>query len=165
MSLPRSIELDIDQQVVIKPIHQLKALRGEHITLNKEQLSVDGNRLEIILNIDAVGPDGKFGVMLEDGTNSYPILLDVSRKTLTCINEEASLEKLNTVSKLCLHIFIDHSVVEVFINYHDAMTTWFRPNLKPGESLRLRPVGEANSKEFEVDVWKLKGKFSHPSSS
>lgn len=165
MSLPRSIELDIDQQVVIKPIHQLKALRGEHITLNKEQLSVDGNRLEIILNIDAVGPDGKFGVMLEDGTNSYPILLDVSRKTLTCINEEAKLERLNTVSKLCLHIFIDHSVVEVFINYHDAMTTWFRPNLKPGESLRLQPVGEANSKEFEVDVWKLKGKFSHPSSS
>lgn len=161
MCLPRRITLDADQQFSIRPVRELEALRSEHLPVKAGQdTAIEGNCLEAILRYPAGGTKTSFGVLLEDGTDSYPILLDVDSSTLTCLNEKASLERLVPGSEICLHIFIDHSVVEVFVNYREAMITWFRPELQPGKTLRLRPVQGGDDPGFEMDVWKLKGSLS-----
>jgi hypothetical protein len=52
---------------------------------------------------------------------------------------------------LNLHIFIDHSVVEVFVNERESLTTWLRPVLARNGAWTVRLPHPAS----QIEAWQL----------
>lgn len=51
------------------------------------------------------------------------------------------------------HIFIDHSVVEVFVNQRESLSTWLRPVLSGGGAGQVRLISPAG----QIKAWRLAG--------
>ena len=70
---------------------------------------------------------------------------------------DASLDEreLASVNQTSCTQRVDRSVVEVFINYKEAFTAWFRPRLRRGKELRIWPILDGEALDYEIDVWKL----------
>lgn len=142
MSIPRSIHLESDDgsyRLVQKPVESLKQLREdpvrrENLALNSETISLSGREIsgkafEMMVEIDpgnaqTVGLNVRTGESQEtvigfDAANSS-VFLDRSNSGQSDFNEEfakrndAPVELEN--GRLRLHVFVDWSSVEVFVN-------------------------------------------------
>jgi sucrose-6-phosphate hydrolase SacC (GH32 family) len=58
---------------------------------------------------------------------------------------------------LDLHIFIDKSVVEIFINGRETFTTVFYPKLGSNNALKIAPFFIRAQGGVEIDFWTLMG--------
>ena len=124
MSLPRVLTLDKDNNLIQTPAPELKTLRGAHhsvrqLVLNSEAQrlnDVNGDAMEIVAEFTA-GDATAFGLKVrqsEDGKDA--VTIRYADGILNVAGTEVPL-KLDSDSKtLKLHVFIDKSVLEVFVN-------------------------------------------------
>ena len=122
MSLPRVLTLDKNEKLIQTPAPELKKLRDKQYTLPKlvlkskeERLKdVNGDMMEIITEFET-GSAKAFGLKIrqsDDGKEA--ITIQYNGDTL---NVAGTKVPLNLPSgKLKLQVFIDKSVLEVFIN-------------------------------------------------
>ncbi len=183
MTLPRVLDLDDNNNLLIRPVKELQSLRHGHvrknnITVEDSKLRVDGiegNKLELklsILNKNA----SQFGLKVcasPGGEEQTVILYDFARgKVLIDLNgtslndelmkgyyeqygllQEANL-KLHSGESLDLHIFIDCSVLEVFVNNRLCLTQRIYPTLDESRGIVLFSKG--GSVEVPVlESWRM----------
>lgn len=175
-SLPRVWNLKGDSILIQSPHPYLKKLRKDKISFNKIKLfpagsnflgKVNGSQLEIEAKISRgnarqVGfvlgksPDNKEFTRIYYDYDSAHIVVDRTRSSIDAtlrgplISEKLVL--LNT-KEIEWRIFIDGSVIEVFINNESAFVTRMYPTNK--ESKHVDFFIKGGTAHASVDVWKL----------
>ena len=184
MSLPRLLTLRDDGLLGIEPAPELQSLRGErhhleNVVVHNEDhqvlAGVQGSCLEILALIE---PDEvrQFGLKLRcapDGREETWVLVDVPHQFVTIEREKSSLA--NTVSHdvlparqvarnapleitpgepIQLHVFLDNSVVEVFVNGRITLSSRIYPTLS--ESLGVAVFARNGRITItSLDIWRL----------
>jgi beta-fructofuranosidase len=149
LSLPRHLTLDAAGELRIEPAAALQSLRRQPVVLDKSG-PVSGNSLEIRATFTP-GSGPHCGVELSDSQRDYPLHVDLSNGTIEALNESRPLERLRPGESLTLHIFIDCSVIEIFINGREALSTWLRPEFKPNGCWRVQFLQQPET----VEIWEL----------
>ena len=184
LSLPRVLSLDDENSLLIEPVGELKTLRHSHFqledfTINSEERLIDGiegNTMELEIIIDPQQAE-EMGIMLlasKDGSEETVIRYIPERETVEVDLQKTSLDeelmenfydesklqtaelKLKEGEDLVLRIFIDRSVLEVFINKKLCLTHRVYPTLDDNKVFIYSKNGTINVKEF--NAWKM-----HPS--
>jgi len=161
MSLPRILTLDKDQRLIQSPAPELRILRGRHravreLKLNNKEEQLKGiasDTMEILAEFEA-GNAETFGLKVhqsKDGKSAVTI-----RYTNGNLNVAGTDVPLKLVSgKLRLHVFIDKSVLEVFIN--DGVTSVTRVNYPGEDDLGVSVfAGNGNATLKSLDAWEMK---------
>ena len=163
MSLPRILTLDENNNLIQTPAPELRKLRGKHHTIrtlkvhNEEKRldEVNGDALEIKAEF-AAGSADAFGLKVrqsDDGDNA--VTIRYADGILNIAGTEVPLKPDARSNELKLHVFIDKSVLEVFIN--DGMTSVTRVEY-PGENdLGVSVFAENGSAALKsLDAWEMK---------
>jgi beta-fructofuranosidase len=163
LSLPRWLELGEEGQLFIRPVPELKKLRQHHISYQRELKSLTeqagtapifGEQVEIKAHfmLDAVQ---RCGFRLMDDEDAHLIAYDGKSHTLDVFGVTAQLQFVAPRELLELHVFVDSSVVEIFINQREVFTAHFTPVLAENHALKIAPFIENGIGKFSVDIWKL----------
>ena len=162
MSLPRLLSLDQDGRLVQTPAPELEHLRGEHLkldnlSLNDELKPIDGaggGALEIKAEF-APGDADAFGLKVrcgKDGKNG--ISLRYGDGVLNVAGTEVPLSLGDGSPTLKLHLFLDQSVLEVFVDNGRAAVT--QVNYAEEEDLGIFIFAENGSAVLQsLDVWQM----------
>jgi beta-fructofuranosidase len=139
LTIPRLLTLDSKGKLKIKPVKELDLLRREHRQFNELLISPDstellkgvqGDSLEIVADFDLMACEAsEFGIKLrvsEDGKEETLIFYDRLKKQVVFDRTKSDNTENSGISAapveiregetLKLHIFLDRSSVEVFIN-------------------------------------------------
>jgi len=162
-SLPRILTLDKDQRLLQTPAPELAKLRGKHHTISdltltgeKRRLAgVRGDTLEIIARFTAA--DAKaFGLKVrqsDDGKNA--ITIRYADGTLNVAGTEVPLKLDGDSKSLSLHLFLDKSVLELFIN--DGATSVTRVEYPGEKDLGVSVFAENGGVTLtSLDAWEMK---------
>lgn len=179
MSLPRVLSTRPDGMLGIEPAVELKALRGKHYHFDQFYLpssvqpsldKVQGDCLEIVIEatVEAdtrlvVGvrcsPDGEEQTLVSyDHARQW---LEIETKYATTPNSEGYLERrgytlaLARDEKLSLHIFVDHSMIEVFANKQACLTSRMYPRRADSLGIAVMVEGKKGVNIKKLDVWEL----------
>ena len=147
--LPRHVTLTAAGELRVVPITNLESLRVKPLLF--ENSTLVGNSLEIKVNYQQMESASTVGLMLMDDEHEYPLTMERVSGELHVLNEKRKLEQFNPAEPLHLHIFIDHSVVEVFVNERESLTTWLRPVLAKNGAWTLRLLSPAS----KIEAWQL----------
>lgn len=159
LSLPRELSLSRDGKLRQKPAPELNRLRGEPVKLRNVPLNGGDkpltfrlpptNALEIEAQIDLHTADGVV-VTIHGGTaGAPPFAMEFSRSTFKMPGTEASLSLDPSRPNLRLRIFLDHSVLEVFVN-ETVCATKVIPPLEGNPALEISARGNAKVKLLEA---------------
>jgi beta-fructofuranosidase len=183
MSLPRVLDLDKNHNLLIKPVEELKALRTGHVqkrdlSIKNQEVQiegVEGSALELEVTISpgnakeygimvCCSPNGKEQTSITYHADEKKLRVDLSKTSLDeslmrgfyenhGLVQEADFE-LNPGESLMLHIFIDHSVLEIFVNQRLCLTHRIYPTMD--ESQRVVLFSKDGSIDVPViDSWKI----------
>lgn len=175
-SIPRILSLKDNKKLVQSPYPGLKTLRGEYFHLDKQPLvnnivcPILNESHQVELNIEFYPKDAKrFGVTVgknPKGNERTSIYFDKESQELVIDQTSSSLRRgipLHVrkdaytigegVSKVNLHLYIDGSVIEGFINDEDAFSTRIFPLYK--ESTQIELFSDGKESKVEAEVWKL----------
>jgi len=154
-SIPRVVELKGDR-LWQEPIPELKVLRGKHHTAADQ---VKGDALEMIATF--VPGDAKtFGVKLrvsDDGRQFTRVYFDTASGTFgvdgQALKRHPQQSYVKSGNPVTLHIFLDRSIVEVYVN-GAAQTARTFPE---AGSLGIEVFSEGGKAELKtLDVWEMK---------
>lgn len=174
-SIPRVWEMKNDI-IYQHPYPGLKQLRGKMVQFDQTTihpgknllLSSGKHQLEISAEI-IPGNCTKFGLIIgknPDGSEQTKIYFDFEKKQLIIDQRKSSLKKyiplqiragnysLEPNRKVNIHLFIDGSVVEGFINDKDAFTTRVFPKKENSDEVELFTEG-SNLHLLGASVWQL----------
>lgn len=161
LTLPRELKRD-KERILQQPLEELKEMRGpvmfySSITIENDQKAirgVQGKSIELSIDLETVGD--QFSIELfqyaalsyKDGvlTLSRPHLEDKSKTEFRRVTLEHELKNI--------HMFIDHSTLEIFINNgEEVFTSRIYPQPEE-EHILFTSLG---STTFSVEQWKLSG--------
>lgn len=156
-SLPRVLELDSAGAVLVRPIPELSALRGKKLA----GTSLHGDSVEIAAEFPRGKPAGFHLRRSPSGEEQTTIAFDPSSAMLTIDRRRASRNAhtdrdvrnvpldLPAGEPLRLHIFLDRSVVEVYVNDRVCASTRIYPTR--GDAQDIQAIGNPLS----LDVWEM----------
>jgi len=174
MSLPIQLSLRSDLRLGIEPVKELQALRQEYKIYNpdmclQETLElIRGDQLEILAEFE-VSSDAEFAFHVlssPHGEEYTRIAYQADRERLFIDPSESSLSTvvdrdiqkapltLDENNRLRLHIFVDHSVLEVFANDHVCMASRVYPKRKDSQKINLI-IHKGEVTIISLKVWKL----------
>ena len=179
MSIPRNLSLkrtNGEWLLIQKPVDGLKKLRTDPVELKnisvegKKEVNLKSQQFEIQIVFQPV-PNSTTGVHLAVGkqnvfvigydASSQKLFVDRSGCTNNSFNKEfASLSRYETSlapvhGKIKLHIFFDHSIVEVFAN--DGLTVMTTQIFPDEVDNGVELFSEAGTTKFEsAKFWKMK---------
>ena len=165
MSLPRV--LSIREGVLIqRPLPELRQLRGDHVRRDDLVVAsgtrrvdgVRGNALEIVAELDR-GSAAACGLRLRCGSNGMGGLEirwsdDGLLVAGTRIDANEPVLRRRHDGRLTLHLFLDRSVMELFIN--DGAATVTRVNYPDDEDRDVALFADdGEARAVSLDVWQL----------
>lgn len=162
LSLPREVALE-NGQLMVRPVAELQALRGAHQHFERKLDTVAeaagtapifGERAEIKAYFDLDQAEA-FGFKLIDDDNEHLIRFDFPASRLQVLDEPAQLQFVPETGPLEVHLFVDHSVIEIFINQREVFTAAFRPKLAETHTLKIVPFVNQGQGRFWLDAWRL----------
>jgi beta-fructofuranosidase len=177
MSLPRILALGPDNMLRMRPAPELEQLRGERFHLDGRIIrpgeanplrDVRGDCLEIDATLVPQGATA-FGLRLRcspDGEEGTTLRCDVAAGTISLPQPGAThlqsgshlsvshLAPLPAERPLRLRVFLDRSVIEVFVNDRVALSTRVYPTAAGSLGVELFVEGGALRVE-SVDVWQM----------
>jgi beta-fructofuranosidase len=177
MSVPTELSLTTDGRLALTPVPELEALRGEHQEWNCLDLAdggpnpladLAGSHLEVSLTIE---PGHAAEVWLSvlrspDGAEVTRIVYDTSSGELWIDRERASLDpepsrerrgasvQLAADGTLGLRVFVDGSVVEVFVADGTCLTSRVYPTRSDSVGVGLGVRG-GPARVRRIDVWEM----------
>jgi beta-fructofuranosidase len=163
LSLPRVVRLEEDNSLRVEPIKELEVLRTAHrhteydldsLSKQEEGDPFIGDCVEIQAQYDLQG-DGVVGFKLIDDRQTHLISYDFHKNLFQAVDEIAELQ-FPQEQRLSLHIFIDRSVVEIFINGRETFSTTFYPDLADDQLLKIVPFFENGTGHACLDFWKMR---------
>lgn len=182
-TLPRELTLDAKERLRIHPARELQSLRDEPKSqddikvepairsllansnpVGKKLIDIDSDAMEIQLTLSKKELQGKlFGVSVyasdaADGAvnQGLPIFFRPETQTLRVGTAEApfSVADLPEDEDIQLTIYLDRSMVEVFVSGRQAMVGWY-PEYSQGKSIRAFSVGSPTTIK-KLDSWKIR---------
>ena len=166
----------------MKPLEELRSLRHGHrqleeFTITNEEITLEGirgNVLELKLGIDpgeareigvkvCVSPGGEEETVISFLPDEGKIHVDLEKSSLDpalmeAFYDESTLQvanlELDGGEILDLHIFIDRSVLEVFVNNRLCLSHRIYPTRKDSKGVTLFCAGGSMSVR-STDAWKL----------
>lgn len=179
-SIPRNVTVSEDGWLLIRPIDELQKLRKTHwsfsnITISTKTIVLEPRSatLEIKAEIDMSNVNvNRFGfALLASKTERTLLIVNVKENTILIDRESSSddTEEVETTPHeipippttngyLSLHVFIDHSVIEVFVNQKATICTRVYPTLR--ESIGVEVFAKGGSLIIqELDIWDLNEVF------
>lgn len=181
-SLPREWSLDAAGKLVQKPYSGLKDMRVEEskVALNEalhgeKEIFSEGLRCSEIEGEFTVG-DAEFGFTLfkkdNEGLQLYYTpatgILTIDMRSLPRLkNDESSFnglyqtalpEGISKGSKMKIHLFIDHSIMDIFIN--DRWASSIRVFPTDAEADKAEVFSQGGTTAVAVNAWKLRKKSS-----
>ena len=176
MSLPRVLTLGADNRLRYDVAHEVRQLRETHhqeCRLEVETfhpLDVHGDSLEIKVTF-RLGAASRVGLALRrspDGAEETRILYNDIIREVSIERQQSSLEAdtqrdthtallaITAGEALTMHVFLDRSIVEVFVNERLCLTTRIYPTR--ADSLGVGLLAEGGTALIEkVDCWEMKG--------
>ncbi len=161
VSMPRVVTLGSDGHPRQAPAFELRKLRGKHVSLKGIELdstsrlveSAAGDTLEIIATFDP-GAARAFGMKVrrsDDGRRAVSLRYDGQSLDVAGTKVPVKLDKASR--KLTLHVFLDKSVMEVFVNGGRYCVTRV---IYPGEKdLGVEVFSEGGKAAVSIDVWRM----------
>lgn len=176
MSLPRVVSLTDDGRPEVTPAAELRRLRRAHhsfedLTVSPDDSDVltgiDGDTLEVKMTVDAA-TTGEFGLVLRatpDGEERTVVRCSVRDRELTvdrarASNSDAVDDAPHSMpiqledGRLSIHLFLDRSVLEVFANDAQALTSRIYPTRSDATGLDVYAANQTVTIE-SLDVWEL----------
>ena len=165
LSLPRILECDKNRNLRITPAEELQKLRESHFQ-NKNRLITQnsdfflGNfpdlTLEMIASFELSGNEiFGFNLFIEEQKDGAKIEYDVNKSKIMVGNENGRLNKNHDSNNIKFHIFIDKSVIEVFIDYQECITS--RIYFASEKSNRFSIYSKQGSITLkQLDIWDMK---------
>ncbi|SCC16782.1 beta-fructofuranosidase [Gilliamella bombicola] len=172
-TLPRELFLDKDNYVRNRPIKELEALREKpeslsNILLKNELKNTDIQSISCEINVefDLIQSDAeRFGLQLaatEDGKQATLLYVDLQSERIILDRSLSGLEltgyrsvPLPKTDKLTLHIFVDASSVEVFVNDDlYSLTSRIYPQLPAKRVINLF-AENGKAKVTKLESWQL----------
>ncbi len=163
LSLPRLLTLAQNGDLRVAALPELERLRraGQNYTVQIERGSEHagtapffGESIEIKARFELQAAES-FGLILSDDEGEHKIALDFPTQTITVLDESARLEFPPGAGATDLHVFIDQSVIEVFVNGREVFTKAFAPQLAENHALRSAPFVLKGKGHFSAEFWKL----------
>ena len=175
--LPRVWTLGPDSTIHQQPLPELSVLRQNHTHLENIALSpsqsdyltgIEGDQLEIIAEIDLQSAT-RAGLIVRRGLNGaeetriyydqsdQTLKIDLSRSSLATDVEKGLFSgdfTLEGSERLRLHVFLDRSVVEVFVNNRGALAKRIYPTRAESIELDLFTEG-GNALVESLDIWEM----------
>ena len=164
LSLPRILTLDINNELKIKPAKELQKLRKSHLKIENLHIP-EGSQyflgdfpeltLEIIAELDLSGNEiFGFGFFLDEQYVGEKLEFDSQKSKITIGKENGRLNHQESNKKITFHVFVDRSVIEVFINYHDCITSRIFPKTNKSNGFTIfSKFGSLILKK--IDIWTL----------
>ena len=162
MCIPRILSIDQKNRLIQTPVPELRELRGKHthienLTLRDESKRIDGARgdtLEIIAEF-TTGNAEAFGLAVRCGADwTHGLIIKYSAGKLTAGGVEVPLVHNKDIKTFRLHLFLDKSVMELFIQ--DGLTSVTRVSYPPDEDQDVFFFSEGGSAEVvSLDVWEM----------
>jgi beta-fructofuranosidase len=163
MSLPRILTLDEHGNLIQTPVPELKKLRGEHkrvaeVPIQDELKLIEGaggRQIEVTAEFSP-GDAKAFGVKLRSSDNGEDaITLRYADGVLNVAGTEVPLKLDGGNKTLKLQVFLDRSVMEVFVNDGRAAVT--RVEYPGEEDLAIGVFAEGGKATLRsLDVWQMK---------
>jgi beta-fructofuranosidase len=174
MSLPRVLLPRAEGRLGVEPAPELQALRGsherlEHVSLAApRRLTSHGAAREIAALIEP-GPAAEVGLRVRcspDGTEATTIVFDTASRQLTIDRQRSSLDPtvhrevhaapvpMDDANTLRLHVFVDHSIVEVFANGETCLSTRIYPSRPDSLGVEVFATGPG-AELTELDAWQM----------
>jgi sucrose-6-phosphate hydrolase SacC (GH32 family) len=163
-SLPRELSLSENGKLLIKPLRELKKLRGEEkriqdLTVKSdtthllEGISGDTMELELVLEAPSAKEFGLKVLADQDGKEGFTISSGKGSKTLNVGYIKPPFE-LQEGEDLTLRVFIDKNLIEVFANDRQAAVGWH--DYKP-KDLHLKLFSKGGDlKVKSLSAWQMK---------
>lgn len=174
MSLPRQFRARDDGRLGVEPVPELQTLREHHFSVrgldleSRKPIDVSSATTEIQVEIEPRSASN-VGLALRrspDGAEQTLIVYDAITDRLIVDRTHASLDRsthteersvslgLGEDEPLRLHVFADHSVIEVFANGHTAVASRVYPTRPDSTGIELFAHGGA-ARLTSLDVWEL----------
>jgi beta-fructofuranosidase len=164
-SLPRILSLRSDGTLRIEPASELKMLRESNVHLENLIISPDSKeklgyfsdlRLEMIAEFQLIDAES-FGFKLfqsPDKQIEEQIEINSSNYIIRAGKEKGNLSSLIGQERLYFHIFIDKSVIEIFINNRECLTSRIYPETENCNGFDIYAInGEVRLKS--LDLWTI----------
>jgi sucrose-6-phosphate hydrolase SacC (GH32 family) len=118
---------------------------------------LNGLCLEIICKFDSFGESESFGLKIidkADNNKNFDIKYQKKTRKMVVGEEEGFINLNNENNEFLLHLFIDKSVIEAYINYNDAITSRYYP--KTIDDIKIAFFSDLKPITLEsIEVWKL----------
>ncbi len=166
ISLPKILSLDAKEELQISYVAQLKTLREAHhklknLLLQDQQIKMNSDIYGQCVEIKVVfrlQDAHKFGISFFEGKNMAhpPSIQYNSQKGQVIVGKEkATCDFKSNMALLAMHIYIDHSVIELIINNKSCLTSRIYPKRENSSQISL--FAEHGSVLVEsLEIWKLK---------
>jgi beta-fructofuranosidase len=167
LSLPRVLTLRADGRLGMEPAPELEALRGAHrhfedVTVTPASTNllkeVRGECLEIKADWE-LGDAHALGLRLRqsaDGKEETLAYFDAEHKQLVAGTAKGDFDQLKDEKALRTHIYLDRSVLEIFVNGRACVTSPISAKAKDSLGVDLFTQG-GGARVKSVDVWQMKG--------
>lgn len=163
LALPRLLSLEADGYPRQVPVPELQKLRRNHIRVSQLMLNngihrldhIAGDTLEIQATFD-LGEAQTAGLKVRCAAGGQAgVTLRYDRQTLAVMDTQVPLELASNPKRLTLQIFLDKSVMEVFVNDGQACVTRVIYPLAEDLGVALFAEGEG-AKVETLDIWEMK---------
>jgi len=161
LSLPRVLSIGADGRPVQKPLPELSALRGKHagvadMHLAEESRTVEGlsaASLEALVEIEP-GSAERFGVALALEGGQELARVSCEGGELDVAGARFPFELRADEDALRVHLFLDRSVLDVFVNERECVTRVLEHGDEEAGVQLFAEGGAARARS--ADVWELK---------
>lgn len=168
-------ELESLRSEQVVDLDDVSVTRANAVLAERHDDLTDLLEVEVELQITSStrpGASGEAGLEVRrssDGTERTVLTVDRATSTLALDRTWSSLDpdtrkgthdgelEVGPDGKVTMHVYVDRSVVEAFVDDRKSMTTRVYPTL--ADAVGLRVVGGANVKVKSLEVWNLDGAY------
>ena len=175
-SIPRVLTLASDNTLRMEPVPEYKMLRYDEesynnilIENNKLTLKNNGRALEIDLEVKVNGDEIFSLNVLESGDNKEKttvrydvvageIFVDRTKSSLSMEPHKSVLKSLLKKDKgqiINIHVFVDHSIIEVFADNKICLSTRIYPTLESSSNVSLELNKGKKLNIQKLSMWKM----------
>jgi beta-fructofuranosidase len=162
LSVPRVLSLSSDGDLRQTPAPQLEKLRGPRVKVREELgrslkwfnwLLPPTNTMEFLAEIDT-GDNSQATLTFESASNDTPpVTINFNDGKVKMMDTESPVTLSGKEKTLKVRVFVDHSVMEVFVNDQVCGTTLIPP-WSGHEDLKI--TSDSDKAEAELTAWPMK---------